>query len=146
MRSVLVFLSSLFVFSCLMANDNPNISSISRTFDEIANLPNFVLLPKEQLEEIYPNDLGIVKATCHPNSRVRNQVLEILEKIPSELLYSELRDDKDRITRCYIEKSPNGEAQMLVVIIGIGGNDLMVTLFSKGSLEQYIKTGDSIKE
>lgn len=123
-----------------------NLSSLSRAFEKISKLPDFHAMSKAELDGVYPEKLGDVKCVVYGNADPRQKVLEILKEIPKELLYSVRHTENDKITRIYIEESPNGEAQMLYAFVGKGGNDLVVTLFSGASLSEYQKEGDSLKE
>lgn len=123
-----------------------NLSSLSRAFEEISKLPDFHAMSKSELDGVFPEKLGDVKCVVYGNADPRQKVLEILKEIPKELLYSVQHTENDKITRIYIEESPNGEAQMLYAFVGKGGNDLVVSLFSGASLSVYQKEGDSLKE
>lgn len=123
-----------------------NTTSLSHAFSEVAKLPNFQLMTKSELNEHYPRELGCVKCVVCGNAYSRSEVLQILKAIPFELLYSEYRTERDKITRCYIEKDANGVAHMLIAIVGWGGNDLVVTYFCGANIELYQKEGDKFKD
>ena len=123
-----------------------NPTHLSRAFEKISDLPNFHTIPKSELKGMYPKELGNVKCVICANAHSRPEVLQILKEIPFELLYSEYRTDRDKITRCYIEKDANGDAHMLAAIVGWGGNDLVVTYFSDANIDLYQKEGDKLKE
>lgn len=121
-------------------------SSLSRAFEKISKLPDFHAMSKSELDGRFPEKLGNVKCVVYGNADPRQKVLEILKEIPKELLYSVQHTENDKITRIYIEESPNGEAQMLYAFVGKDGNDLVVSLFSGATLSVYQKEGDSLKE
>ena len=121
-------------------------SSLSRAFEKISKLPKFQVMSKLDLDGMFPENLGNVRCVVYANADPRQKVLEILKEIPKDLLYSVQHTENDKITRIYIEESPNGEAQMLYAFVGKGGNDLVVTLFCGASLSVYQKEGDSLKE
>ena len=121
-------------------------SSLSRAFEKISKLPKFHTMSRSELDGMFPKKLGSVKCVVYGNADPRQKVLAILKEIPKELLYSVHHTKNDKITRIYIEESPNGEVQMLYAFVGKGGNDLLVSLFSGASLSIYQKEGDSLKE
>lgn len=121
-------------------------SSLSRAFEKISKLPKFQVMSKSDLDGMFPENLGNVRCVVYANADPRQKVLEILKEIPKDLLYSVQHTENDKITRIYIEESPNGEAQMLYAFVGKGGNDLVVSLFCGASLSVYQKEGDSLKE
>ena len=121
-------------------------SSLTRAFEKISKLPKFQVMSKLDLDGMFPENLGNVRCVVYANADPRQKVLEILKEIPKDLLYSVQHTENDKITRIYIEESPNGEAQMLYAFVGKGGNDLVVSLFCGASLSVYQKEGDSLKE
>lgn len=115
-------------------------------FNEIAALPGFTALTQEELQERYPERLGSARSTFYGNSDPRDKVLEILDKIPREMLCAEEVTDNGKTARIYIAKDRKGKAEMLYVFIGKGGNDLMVTLFTGAKAEVYEHEADIIKQ
>lgn len=73
-------------------------------------------------------------------------VLNVLEKIPSNLLKLENIDDKGRIIRLYLDNSDKKNLRVLYFLGGIGGNDLVVALFEGGNLKKIEQTIDEVKQ
>lgn len=121
------------------------LQSLEQAFATISKIPGFQPLTQEELKEMYPSQLGIAKCAIHGNANPRDKVLEILDNISKELLYAEYRTENDKITRCYIGYNSKGEAQLLYVFVGLGGNDLVVSLFTGAPISVYKEEADSMK-
>lgn len=72
---------------------------------------------------------------AYGNADPRETVLNILDRIPRNLLYREVKDEQGRSDRFYVGIRADGQAEMLYTFVGLGGNDLMVVLFSGASAE-----------
>lgn len=56
----------------------------------------------------FPKEMGEMKMTCYGNSNPRDKVLEILSEVPDELMKVDYKNEKDKITRVYVEKAGDG--------------------------------------
>lgn len=114
-------------------------SPLKQALEAVAQLPGFEELPQEFLKKQYPAELGTVRGVAYGNADPREAVLNILDRIPRNLLYREVKDERGRSNRFYVGIRADGQAEMLYTFVGLGGNDLMVVLFSGASAEVYRK-------
>ena len=120
---------------------------LSNAFDEIARLEGFVAKePKGYSAKGYSTKEGEGKAIVHGNSEHRDKVLEILSKVPNELLKIDHWDDRQKIDRFYLEKVNNGNAFMMQIRIGRGGNDLYAQLFTGCTYDYYEQLIEEIRK
>lgn len=114
--------------------------TLKQAFEEIAALPDFTVTShQEAVEQGYAGELGQVQTASYGNSRPRELVLYILSNIPEENIYREYIKSSGKIRRCYIQEDNNGEASMLYVKIGKGGNNIYVLLFTGATAYEYRK-------
>ena len=113
-------------------------AEIEKAFVAISELPGFMTANRKQIVEDWEWDqndprispeLGEIKATVYGNADPRDQFLAILDKIPANLLYSETRDDRDKISRFYTETDVNGVGYLMYIFVGWGGNDTFAMLY-----------------
>ncbi len=133
--SAILFFTVAFTFFSCSSNttkDDKEDSEapLENAFREISNLQGFEDVSKEIATE-YSN-FGEVQAVIAPNSKARDEVLAILDKIPEDLLCDEKRSGTNDkfVERYYIGENSDGEKQMLYAIVGTGGADLLVVLCS----------------
>ena len=132
----------LLIATCIMlmsaATANAQTAKIEKAFVAISELPGFQTFNRKQMIEdtdwdeddprISP-ELGEIKATVYGNADPRDSFLAILDNIPANLLYSETRDERDKITRFYTETDANGVGYLMYIFVGWGGNDTVAMLF-----------------
>lgn len=105
--------------------------------DYIFNFKGFQSGDIEKNEDYgFPDCYGKGKWTAYGNAGPKKDVLNVLEKIPSNLLKLENIDDKGRITRLYLDNSDKKNLRVLYFLGGTGGNDLIVALFEGGNLKK----------
>ncbi|MBE6318686.1 MAG: hypothetical protein E7081_06905 [Bacteroidales bacterium] len=81
----------------------------------------------------FPESFGTVTTCAHPNSSLREDIIELLSNLPEEWLAFEISDER-LIYRIYI--SPNDSVDnVLVVLVGQGGGDTMMSLFSATDMQ-----------
>lgn len=134
-------LITAFYFFMLLGTISAQESQLEKAFTAISKLNGFTTYTKQQLinEGRVENNaaLGDVRMAIHANAEPREQVLSILENISSSLLYNEERDERDKITRDYIETDAQGVNYMLYVFVGKGGNDTVAVLYKGGDEATY---------
>ena len=133
-------ITSLMLCFCLIQANADNIGvqkehSLENAFTDISELPYFQTIYSVSLTKECPYQLGAGKVTICGNSKSRDLVLEILEKIPQKFLFSERRTDNNKIRRFYIEEYDEEKYNLLYVFVGIGGNDLVAILFTNIAYE-----------
>ena len=115
--------------------------------DYISNFKGFHSGGIEKNEDYgFPDFYGRGKWTVYGNAGPKKDVLNVLEKIPSNLLKLENIDDKGCITRLYLDKSDKKNLRVLYFFGGIGGNDLVVALFEGGNLKKIERTINEVKQ
>lgn len=119
--------------------------SLMEAFSKLSKLETFEQINPKEFDHLFPEELGESQGLIAPNSHLRNEILKILKEIPYTYLYSESRTQNDKISRCYIESTNVGKCQMMYVIVGNGGNDVVVALFSGAQIKKYEDFGDSFK-
>ena len=112
---------------------------IEHAFESISKLRGFERFPDELAKERYSMLGGKVAMVGYGNADPRNQVLEILDKIPNDQLCYEFRFGANnvKIERYYLSTDKNGNDIMLYVFVGTGGNDLVAVLFTDAPQGQY---------
>ena len=133
-------ITSLMLCFCLIQANADNIGvqkrySLENAFADISELPYFQTIYSVSLIKECPYQLGAGKVTICGNSKSRDLVLEILEKIPQKFLFSERRTDNNKIRRFYFEGNDEEKFNLLYVFVGIGGNDLVAILFTNIAYE-----------
>lgn len=121
------------------SNEDCFAQKLNSTFEKISKLEGFQLLHYTAEEYGFPKEMGKMKMVCYGNADPRDKVLEILATIPQSLLKIDYWDDREKITRYYLEKDSNGNTFLMQTFIGQGGNDLCVWLFTGSSYEYYQK-------
>lgn len=119
---------------------------LKKTFESISKIEGFQMMEYTAEEYGFPKEMGEMKMTCYRNSEPREKVLGILFEVPDELMKVDYKDERDKITRVYVEKGSGGEAVLMQVFIGKEGNDLCVWLFKGASLEYYQKMAQQMNE
>lgn len=137
---VMKIITSLMLCFCFMQANADNICvqkghSLENALAEIAELPYFQTFSSVMLVKECPYQLGAGKVTICGNSKSRDLVLGILEKIPQKFLFSERRTDNNKIRRFYIEGNDEEKFNLLYVFVGMGGNDLVAILFTNIAYE-----------
>ena len=116
-------------------------AQLEKAFTAISKLNGFETYTKQQLinEGFIANNpqLGDVKMTIYGNADPREQFLAVLETIPSRLLYNEIRDERDKVTRYYTETDAQGVSYLLYAFVGKGGNDTVAMLYKGGDEATY---------
>ena len=129
-------------------------AEIEKAFVAISELSGFQTYNRKQMiEEMGWNEddpsispeLGDIKVTIHGNADLRVQFLAILDNIPANFLYSEMRDERDKITRFYIQTDTNGVGYLLYTFVGQGGNDTVAILYKGGDEATYKRLVDGVK-
>lgn len=110
-------------------------------------------MPYFQSEEIknnegfgFPKYLGKGTAAMYGNAGPKKDVIRILDAIPSSYMVHENIDERDRITRYYLDKSDKKNPRVLLFGAGTGSADLFVALFEGGTLKQIEKMFNDIKQ
>lgn len=128
-------------------SDNVSFSNLETALNRMKDIPYFYYMNNKEVTKIMRiKNMGKAQGVICGNSDDREEVLKILSKIPSCLLYSEYRDERDAISRCYIEVDRAGNAQMLYVFVGFGGNDLLAVLYKGARVKRYQSVADELKE
>ena len=121
-------------------------AKIEEAFVAISQIPGFETYNREQIIENLgwseddpriSKELGEVRVTGYPNADPREQVLAILDNIPANLLYNETGDERDKITRYYIETDANSVGYFMFIFVGWGGNDIFAMFFKGGDEATY---------
>ena len=121
-------------------------SQLEQAFKSISLLDNFETFDRQQMIDILEwkdnprisEELGDVTMTIYGNADPREQFLAILANIPASLLYKEIRDERDKITRFYTETDKQGNGYFLFTFVGWGSNDTVAMLY-KGCDEATYK-------
>lgn len=129
-----------------MVSYNKEEGSLMGAFTKLSKLDTFEKIDPKEYEHLFPEEFGDSQGLVAPNSHLRDEILKILKEIPYTYLYSESRTQNDKISRCYIEPTNSGKCQMMYVIVGNGGNDVVVGLFSGAQIKKYEEFGDSFKQ
>lgn len=127
-------------------SSNIDKGSLYKAFLELSNLDTFEKFNTEEIDYLFPPELGKSQGLIAPNSHLRDDILKILKDIPYNHLYSETRSQKDNISRCYIEQLPSGIYQMMYVIVGHGSNDVVIALFTNEQVNKFTDFGNAIKQ
>lgn len=109
---------------------------LASVWDYVAQMPYFYNEEIKNNEDVgFPDYLGIGKAAVCGNAEPKPDVLHVLEVIPSSYMIFENVDNRNRITRFYIDKTNKKNPRVLYFFGGIGGNDLVVAFFENGNLK-----------
>ncbi len=108
-----------------------NSMSLNEVFNKTLQMERFEIV--ERPVGGFPESFGTVTTCAHPNSSLREDIIELLSNLPEEWLAFEISDER-LIYRIYI--SPNDSVDnVLVVLVGQGGGDTMMSLFSATDMQ-----------
>lgn len=128
----------------LAADDAPILEA---AYAHVAGMPYFGTKEIENNEDYYfPSTLGKGKFAAYGNAGPRPDVLHILESVPASYLSFENVDERGRIIRIYLDERNPDSPEVLYFFGGIGGNDLVVALFSNGNLKDIHSYIERMKE
>lgn len=111
--------------------------TLEQVFQQVAAIKGFEEINCSAEEYGYPKEMGTMKMIAIGNADPREAVLARLSRLPSKLKIYEHINPRGKITRWYLEHSANGEASMMYVFVGLGGNDIVFQLFSGSSSRNY---------
>lgn len=119
-------------------------SIFDRVYITVSKLPYFgeMEIPKNE-DYGFPQYLGKGKAAVYGNAEPKEDILRLLDLIPTKYLADEAIDDKGRVTRYYVDY---GKKQVLYFFGGIGGNDLVVALFKGGDKKKITQFVETLKK
>lgn len=150
--ALLFILPTIFNVGIINASEQTHFSSnidegsLTEAFSKLSKLETFEQINPKDFDHLFPEELGELKGLIAPNSHLRDDILKILKEIPSTYLYSEARTQNDKISRCYIEQTNSDKYQMMYVIVGKGGNDVVIGLFSGAQVQKYEDFGKEFKQ
>lgn len=94
----------------------------------------------------FPDNIGKGIMAIHPNASPREEIISLLNQLPSETLVYDNTDEKGRFDRIFVE---NGTS-MMYVHVGSGTGDTVVILFKDGnndSISDFVnKINQDLKE
>lgn len=128
------------------ANQPSSPSRLQTAFTQISTLNGFTPISQEDLEDNYSTSLGAMRGVARMNSTSSAPLLSVLGQLPEQLLYAELQEPDNQITRFYIEKLPDGKAQLLLTFVASNGGDAITVLFSGQPEEVYQEAVDDALE
>lgn len=127
-HKVLIALCCLTI--CLWSCKRP--LDLREAFDKVSEIDRFEIEKYESDRYGFPESFEEATVCAHPNSSCREKVINVLSKLPKELLAFEATVD-GQVDRFYIA-STSLTNNLLFVHIGQGSGDVVLILFSSADL------------
>ena len=135
MKKLLPILLLVFLFSSCFDKKTP----LEIAYEKIEQLPDY----GEKIDTT-GIELGRIQGIIWPNSNHREEVINIINEIPDSLIYFKM-EQRNKINRYYLYTDETGIEQVLYVVVGFGGNDLMAELVTNSKTELNKEILDSYK-
>lgn len=135
MKELLPILLLLILSSCF-----DKMTPLEIAYEKIEQLPDY----SDKIDTTGV-ELGRVQGIIWPNAKHREEVIKIISEIPDSLIYFKT-EQTDKINRYYLYMDETGKEQVLYVVVGHGGNDLVAELVTNSKTELNKEILDLLKK
>lgn len=99
--------------------------SVEDVFNKVAQIERFETLPVNDRVFGFPENLGIGTMAVHPNASPREEIIELLNRLPKETLVYDETDERGQFDRMFFE---NGTT-LLYVHVSTSTGDTVLIIF-----------------
>lgn len=110
--------------------------SVAEIFEAVSKIDGFQEMDYIEDDIKFPKEIGTPRMIIHGNAEPREQVINLLKKLPESSLVYDSTDERGKFDRIFLNKT---NYDLLYVHIGHGGNDSVLILFRNGSEEAITK-------